>query len=117
MKQLKLKLKGSSIVEVLVALAITSFGMVLASVIYLQLQKETLPFFKLKAVELAEQYMKKAVNEKGGFDESYKCEEFTVRRVVSPSTSFLDCLSVRIIVFDGSQKKLHELETVIYNGR
>ena len=102
--------------EVLIALAITSFALVLASLVYLQLQKGTVPFFKMKAIELAELQMKKALLEGADSDDSFASEEFVVKRVVKAAV-LPDCRTVRIIVFDGAHKKLHELETLTCNGR
>lgn len=109
-------LKGSSIIEVLIALAITSFCASLAVVIYLNIQKSSLPFFKMKAVELAEHYMKETLEKRSFFEESYKAEEFSVKKTLSTSENFPDCVNLRIIVFDNSKKKLHELETLVYKG-
>lgn len=109
-------LKGSSIIEVLIALAITSFCASLAVVIYLNIQKSSLPFFKMKAVELAEQYMTETLDARSFFEESYKAEEFSAKKTLRSSENFPDCITIRIIVFDNSKKKLHELETVVYKG-
>jgi len=103
-------------VEVLIALAITSFCASLAVVIYLNLQKSSLPFLKVKAIELAEQYMKESLDHYSLFDESYIAEEFTVKKNVVPSENFPDCSTIRILVFDVSKKKIHELETEVFNG-
>jgi hypothetical protein len=117
MKQLKLKyVKGSSIVEVLIALAITSFCASLAVVIYLNIQKSSLPFFKVKAIELAEFYMKETLDKSTFFEESYNAEEFTVKKTIIGSAIFPDCYQLRIIVFDASRKKIHELETTVFKG-
>lgn len=107
-----IRLQGSSMVEVLIALAITSFCASLAVVIYLNIQKSSLPFFKVKAVELAEYYMKQTLDTMDFSEEDYKAEEFMVKRSVAPSADFPDCLLIRIIVFDASRKRLYELETL-----
>lgn len=98
----------------LIALAITSFCASLAVIIYLNIQKSSLPFFKMKAVELAEQYMKETLDKRSFFEESYKAEEFSVKKTLSSSENFPDCATIRIIVFDNSKNKLHELETMVY---
>ena len=107
-------LRGSSMVEVLIALAITSFCMSLAVVIYLNIQKSSLPFFKVTAVELAEFYMKETLDKSSFFEESYVAEEFTVKKNISPSVNFPDCSLVRIIVFNGTKKKIFELESLVH---
>ncbi len=83
-------------VEVLIALAITSFCASLAVVIYLNIQKSSLPFFKVKAVELAEYYMKETLEKNTLFEESYTAEEFTVKKTIGSADSFPDCSLVRI---------------------
>ncbi|PBQ30235.1 hypothetical protein CNR22_00160 [Sphingobacteriaceae bacterium] len=107
------KVKGSSIVEVLIALAITSFCASLAIIIYLNIQKSSLPFFKVKAVELANFYMKETQIKQSFTDESFSAEEFTVKKTITTSEMFPDCSLVRIIVYDGTKKKIMELENVI----
>ena len=101
--------------EVLIALAITSFCASLAIVIYLNIQKSSLPFFKIKAIELAELYMKETLDKSTFFEESYTAEEFTAKKTVGSDERFPDCYRVRIIVFDASKKKLYELQTLVYS--
>jgi hypothetical protein len=113
----KKQVKGGTIVEVLIALAIMSFCASLAVIIYLNIQKSSLPFFKLKAVELSEFYMKEAFDKETFSDETFKAEEFTIKKSVTTHGLFSDCYLVRIIVFDNSKKKLHELEAATYTAR
>ncbi len=112
---LKKRVKGNTIIEVLIALAIISFCIALASIIYLNIQKSSLPFFKLKAVDLTEKYMHDSIEKKNYVDETFKQEEFTVKKVIRPHDMLSDCILIRILVFDGSQKKIHELETIVFN--
>jgi hypothetical protein len=115
MNKLKRKyVKGNTIIEVMIALAITSFCVGLATIIYLNIQKGSLPFFKVKAVELAEFYMKETLDKNSFYEETYKAEEFVVKKSVSLHESFNDCYLVRMIVYDGSKKKIAELETVVH---
>jgi len=107
------KLKGSSILEVLIALAITSFCASLAMIIYMNIQKSSLPFFKVKAIELAEFYMQETLKKNTLENENYIAEEFTVKKTVTNSELFPDCSLVRIFVFDGSKKKVAELESLV----
>ncbi|MBA3681208.1 MAG: hypothetical protein H0W73_08595 [Bacteroidetes bacterium] len=117
MKLLKKYLKGNTIIEVLIALAITSFCSGLAVIIYLNIQKSSLPFFKIKAVELAEIRMKETLLKRTFFEETYKEEEFTVKKTISSHELFNDCYVIRMVVFDGTKKKLFELENVVYRDR
>ena len=116
-KIFKYSVKGSSIIEVLIAMAILAFCSALATVIYLNIQKSSLPFFKIKAVELAELYIKNATDSKELTDGSFKVEEFTVNRTISMCGNYPDCINVKVLVFDGNKKKIHELEQVIYKGK
>lgn len=101
-------------VEVLIALAITSFCASLAVIIYLNIQKSSLPFFKVKAVELAEFYMKETLDKSTFTDENYVEEEFTIKKTIGSAENFLDCSLIRIIVFDGTKKKVFELESLVH---
>ena len=114
MKLLKRYLRGNTIIEVLIALAITSFCASLAAVIYLNIQKNSLPFFKIKAIELAELYMKETLDRKTFYNETYKAEEFTVKKTIAANELFGDCYVVRMLVFDTSRKKIAELETTVH---
>lgn len=107
-------LRGSSIMEVLIALAITTFCSALAVVIYLNVQKSARPFLRLKAVELAGYYMNKALLEKSFAEETVLTDGFTVKKFVSTSENYPDCLVLRTVVFDATKKKLSELETLVY---
>jgi hypothetical protein len=111
------KIKGNTIIEVLIAMGILAFCSALAVVIYLNIQKSSMPFFKIKAVELAEFYMNKTIDEQNINEESFSAEEFTVKRTVSSINEYPDCYNIRILVFDGAKKKVHELEQVMYKTK
>lgn len=113
LNSLKNKVMGNTILEVLIALAIICFCSTLATLIYINIQKSSLSFFKIKAVELAEKRMKETVDKRIFTEELFKEEEFIVKRVVILSDQFPDCYLVRIIVFEGGKKKIHELETLV----
>jgi prepilin-type N-terminal cleavage/methylation domain-containing protein len=115
-KLLSYNLRGNTIIEVLIAMAILTFCSTLAVVIYLNIQKSSLPFFKIKAVELAEFYMRQSQDKKEFSDQTFTAEEFTVKRSVGTAGTFPDCYLLRILVFDGTKKKIHELSQVIYKG-
>ena len=104
-------LKGNTIIEVLIALAITSFCASLAVLIYLNIQKSSLPFFKVKGLELAELYMKDTLNKHTFFEENYKSEEFVIKKTIRSHELFNDCFVIRLIVFDVNKKKIAELES------
>lgn len=117
MKSFKKYLKGNTIIEVLIALAITSFCSSLAVIIYLNIQKSSLPFFKIKAVELAEYHMTETLQKRTFTEEAYKDEEFTVKKTISSHQTFSDCYLIRMVVFDANKKKLFELETTVHRDK
>ena len=109
------RLKGSTMVEVLIALVILSFCTSLAVIIYLNIQKTSLPFFKLKAQELATYYMNDAIKNKTFMEDAFVEEEFSIKKTVVLHEQFRDCYILRIIVFDPSKKKICELESSVLN--
>jgi type II secretory pathway pseudopilin PulG len=111
------KLKGNTLVEVLIALSITSFCSALAVVIFLSIQKSSLPFFKLKAIELTQKYMQQALEKRELSEDTYRAEEFSIKKTVSRNEAYPDCFNIRVIAFDASRKKLYELEGCIYKGK
>jgi hypothetical protein len=99
--------------EVLIAMVIISVCSSLAMVMYLNIQRSSRSFFKMKAVELCEFYMKETMDKKSYFEETWQAEEFTVKKAITAHEVFSDCAVIRIIVFDGVKKKIGELETVV----
>lgn len=113
---MKSKLKGNTIIEVLIALAIISVCMTLASLIYLNIQKSSLPFVKLKGIELAEKYMNDCVANKSYHDETFNNDAFVIKKFVSRHEVYADCMVVRLLVFDRSQKLVYETQLSVFNG-
>lgn len=110
-------LKGNTIIEVLIALAITSFCSSLAVIIYLNIQKSSLPFFKIKAIEQAEYRMRETLQKRTFAEETYKEEEFTIKKTINSHEVFNDCYVIRMIVFDANKKKLYELESTVFRDK
>lgn len=100
--------------EVLVALAITSFCGTLAVIIYLNIQQSTLPFIRIKASELADKYLNETVAKKDYFDDQYKEEEFLIKKTITRNAAYSNCRDITISVFDINKKKLAQLQTTIY---
>ena len=90
-----------------------SFCSSLAIIIFLNIQKSSLPFFKIKAEELASHCLESTLKNKSFLDDNFNSEEFSVKKTVTINSLFNDCLLIRIIVFDGNKKKLHEMETSV----
>ncbi len=107
------KYKGSTLVEVLVALAITSFCATLAVIIYLNIQQSTLPFIRIKASELADKYLNEAITNRDYFDNQYTEEEYLIKKVITRNTTYSDCRDITVSVFDINKKKLVQLQTTI----
>lgn len=108
------KYSGNTLVEVMVALALTSFAATLAVVIFLNIQKSTLPFFRIKGVELAEKYMEESIRMHDYFDKTSEENGFTIKKKVYRHAIYQDCSTILITVWTPDQKKIAELESTIY---
>lgn len=106
------KYNGSTLAEVLVALALTSFCATLGLMIYINIQKSTMPFIKIKAGELANKYLNQAIEQKDYFDNETKEEEYTITKTVVRNENYAGCRNVTVTVFDINKRKLAELETI-----
>lgn len=109
------KYKASTLPEVMIALAITSFCITLAVIIYLNIQQSTLPFIKIKANELAAKYLNEAIQKKEWIDSEYAEEEFIIKKTAVSNIGFADCIDVKITVFNANNKKLSQLQTTLYD--
>jgi prepilin-type N-terminal cleavage/methylation domain-containing protein len=107
-------MKGSTLMEVLIALAIISVCSVFTVLIYLNLQKSSLPFFRLKAIEAARYYMDRSLKERTYDEQTFRYEEFTVKKFVSRHPTLMDCFIIKMIVFDTEKTRLFELESTVY---
>ena len=76
------KCNGSTLAEVIVALALTSFCATLGVLIYINIQKSTLPFIKIKASELANKHLTDAIRKKDFFDNETIEEEYVIKITV-----------------------------------
>lgn len=108
------KYRGNTLVEVMVALALTSFAATLAVVIFLNIQKSTLPFFKIKGTELAIKYMEESILKHDYFDKTSEENGFTIKKKVTRHTVYQDCSTITISVWTVDQKKIAELQTTLY---
>lgn len=110
------KVKGATVVEVLIAMAILAFCSGLATLIFLNIQKSTQPFIKLKAVELTERMMNETEKKRGFNSKEMDANEFLLSRSVETMSDYPDCKVVRVIIFNRDKRKLFELERVFYIG-
>lgn len=108
------KHKGSTLAEVLVALALTSFCATLGVLIYINIQKSTLPFIKIKASELANKYLTEAIEKKDFFDNESKEEEYLIKKTITRNETHTGCRNLTVTVYDVNKKKLAQLQTVYY---
>lgn len=111
---LRKKYKGNTLPEVLIAIVIISFTSALGVSIYINIQENTQPFLKLKANELATHYMLKSEQTHDYFDKSFKEEEFTIKKSVSHSDIYPDCLILKISVSNKTEKKICEIQKLIH---
>lgn len=111
---LKKKYKGNTLPEVLIAIAIMSFASVMGMGIYVNIQENTQPFLKLKASELATNYLRQAEEKRDYLDQEYTEEEFSVKKSISHSERYPDCIVIKISVFHKTEKKICELQKLIH---
>ncbi len=108
------KLKGNTLPEVLVALTLVSFCSTLAVVIYLNIQQSTMPFIKIKSNELATKFLNEAIQKKDYLDNTYKEEEYTIKKTIIRNQNYADCVDIKIKVYNNDAKKLAEAQTTVY---
>ncbi len=97
-------------------MAILTFVSSLTVVIYLNIQKSSTPFIKIRAAELAELYLNETISKKDYSETSVKKEQFELKKSVANIDKLPDCILLRVMVFNESKKKIVELEHIIYNG-
>lgn len=108
------KYKGNTLPEVLIAIVIISFTSALGMTIYLNIQENTQPFMKLKAAEIANHHLNISEQNKDYFDKSFSEEEFTIKKTIKPAELYPDCLILKISVSNKTEKRIYEIEKLIY---
>lgn len=110
---MNVNLKGSSIIEVIVAFAIISLTFTLFSVIQNNLQSKNSAFSILKAHHLVNSEISKLRDERP-IQESFeiRTNNFIVKRVVIQHPLISDCNVLRWIVLDNKMKIVYSAETV-----
>jgi hypothetical protein len=109
-----IRLKGSSIVEVLIALAISTTCIYMSAAIYLGIQRSNRSISRLKAIDLCERYLEETRIKRTYWDETYQSSGYSIQKTIIRHELFLDCLSVHFLVFDASKKKVGELEAIVH---
>ena len=108
------KYKGNTLPEILIAIVIISFTSVMGVTIYLNIQQNTRPFIKLKATELANEYLEKSLKANNYFDESFKEEEFLIKKTVARIAGYPDCVLIKVSVSASHEKKISEVQKIMY---
>lgn len=108
------KYKGNTLPEVLIAIVIISFTSALGITIYINIQENSQPFKHIKTNELAHKYLLESQQKHDYFDNSYKEEEFTVKKTLSRSDKYPDCVVLKITVSTTADKKITEVQQLIH---
>ncbi len=108
------KHKGNTLPEILIAIVIITFTSAIGVTIYLNIQQNTQPFIKLKAAELAHKYLMESEESNDLFDKDYKEEEFIIKKKVTRVSNFPDCIQITVSVSNKQEKKISELQKILY---
>ena len=108
------KYKGNTLPEVLIAIVIISFTSALGVSIYINIQENTQPFLKLKANELARNYMMENERTHDYFDKSIKDAEFTIKKTATHVDAYPDLVLLKITVSSKTEKKICEIQKMIH---
>lgn len=109
----KMLIKGNTFIEVLIGLLIVSLAASIASSIFLNIHKNNSPFSRLKAIEIAESYMNKVLDEKNFENDKIKLEGTIVTKQVIAHPQYNDLLVIRVLVSNEKNRKIYELESVV----
>jgi len=107
------KLKGSTLIEILIALVILSVCSALSVLICLNIQKSTFPFIKLKGMEIAKTVLMKTIDGKEYVDKRIQEDGFIIHRNIEKLEAYPDCSVIHIVVFSSENKEVAEVEQVI----
>ena len=107
------KYNGSTLPEVLIAIVIISFTSALGTTIYLNIQKNTQPFQKLKAAYIARHYMAESEQKHDYFDKSFNEEGFKIKKTITHSDTYPDCVVLKVSVSTKEGKKVCEIQKMV----
>lgn len=108
------KYKANTLPEILIAIVIIVSISTMAIVIYLNIQQNTQPFIKLKANEVAYMYLLKSQQEHNYFDDTFKEEEFSIKKTVKRYDLYPDCIVIKIAVSTLQEKEICVINKLIY---
>lgn len=106
------RVQGSTLMEVMIAMVILSICMSISSLIYINIQKSSKSFFKLKALTLAESFINMP-NESFNTSHEYSVGGFLVKRYMESNESFPAFKELNVVVFDNDKRKLVQLRKLI----
>jgi len=108
------KYPGNTLVEMMTALAITSFATTLGLVIYLNIQESTRPFFKLKASTMAGKCLEETIKDRSYFDQEFEEDGLKVKKKVIRNVVYADCNDLSIKITDNEGKALLEVNATLH---
>ena len=112
---INIKCRGNTLPEILIAIVIITFTSALGLVIYLTIQKNTQPFIKLKANELALNYMELTCKTRTFYDDLIKEGDLVIKRTVSSVYLFPQSIVISISVSGPENKKILEIHKMVYD--
>ncbi len=107
---IKKKIKGNSILEVLIALVIMTASTCSAIMICENIQRSNSSFFRLKAIGIAEDVFKKELIDGIAQDKIFSAEGFKVQKKAFRHQLLNDCYVIDLKIFDATGKLLEELQ-------
>ena len=108
------KLKGSTLVEVLIAMAIVMFVIGLFTTIYLNVIKSSDHHRKIKAALLLDKMAFETKQSRLFLDEEIKSDEFVLVKRISPYPGVSNLSHLTLKVFDKNKKLLSERNELIF---
>ena len=108
------KLKGSTLVEVLIAMAIVMFVVGLFTTIYLNVLKSSDHYRKIEAALLLDKMAFATKQSRLFLDEEIKADEFVLVKRISPYPGVSNVSRLTLKVFDKSEKLLSERNELIF---
>lgn len=108
------KYKGNTLIEVLIAIVIMSFTSAFGVSIYINIQENSMPFLKLKASDIANYCLKETEKANNYFDKSFNEEGFSLKKTITHSDVYPDCIILKISVSNNKEKKLCEIQKLIH---
>lgn len=107
------KVRGSTLIEVIVAITITSICIALANAVVINVMNSSRSLLILKAQSCAQKEMQGVVKQRLFLSEIYEKTEFVINKNVVRHLVFKDCLTIHLNVFARDKKLLVSLSTIV----